>query len=176
MKLSIIVAMSENRVIGINNRLPWNLPEDLKWFKKNTLNKVILMGRKTWESLPLKPLPQRYHIILSRDADYTVRDQQQNILDIPVADHVEKARILARQWYESQSVSEQELMVIGGASIYQLLLNQADRLYLSVIEKDFSGDAYFPQLDENNWTDEFNQRHYDHNNQFHYRFIIKNRK
>ena len=76
MKISLIAAMAEDRVIGVDNKLPWKLPADLAWFKKNTLNKPIVMGRKTWESLPFRPLPGRDNIIITRDNSYQARNKK----------------------------------------------------------------------------------------------------
>lgn len=129
MIISLISAMGRNRVIGINNTLPWRLPADLKHFKQITLGKPVLMGRKTYESIG-KPLPDRTNIIISGDSNY-------QIPGCSVVNSIDAA-LAAATGYE-------EIMVIGGAALYQQLLPRADRLYLTLIDENFNGDAWFPE-------------------------------
>jgi len=131
MSISIIVAMTEDRVIGQNNQLPWHLSEDLKRFKKLTMGHTIVMGRKTFESIG-RVLPGRKNIILSRDQNLKIEGGV-------VAHSLEEAVQL--------SASEEEIFVIGGANLYEEALPAADKIYLTLIHQDFIGDAYFPEYD-----------------------------
>ncbi|OGT87452.1 MAG: dihydrofolate reductase [Gammaproteobacteria bacterium RIFOXYA12_FULL_61_12] len=133
--ISLIAAMSENRVIGRDNRLPWHLPADLQHFKKLTLGKPIIMGRKTWESLP-GLLPERNHIVLSRNRRYQAEGA------ILVRD-LEKAVMAAGE--------VAEIFIVGGATIYEQALATANRIYLTLIHAQIEGDAFFPRLDEGRW-------------------------
>lgn len=134
MKISLIAAMSENRVIGKDNQLPWHLPLDLKHFKALTLNKSVLMGRKTFESIG-KPLPNRKNIILTRAPHFT-----------PPGCFV--AHDLSEAY---QLVDNDELMVIGGHTLYEQTLNIADTLYITLIHAEIDGNIYFPKWDETLW-------------------------
>ena len=132
MTLSLIVAMSQNRVIGKDNRLPWHLSEDLQHFKQITMGHPIVMGRKTFESIG-KPLPGRENIVLTRDKNFTT-------MGVTVLHDVEKFLL----WSKAQT---QEVFVIGGAEIFKQVLPHAQKIYLTSIEKDFDGDAFFPVID-----------------------------
>lgn len=129
-RISIIAAMAANRVIGIANRLPWRLPADLQHFKKLTLGHHILMGRKTWESLPGK-LPGRTHVVISRDPGYRADGAL-------IAHSLEEALAACN--------GDDEVFFIGGENLYRQALPLASRLYLTEIQQDFSGDAWFPEL------------------------------
>ncbi|WP_100331346.1 dihydrofolate reductase [Bacillus xiapuensis] len=133
--ISFIWAMDKNGLIGSNNRLPWRLPEDLKFFKETTLGHPIVMGRKTYESIG-KPLPGRENIILTRDPSY----QAEGCTVIHSADELMAKAENGGEWF-----------VTGGAEIFKQLLPFADRLYVTVIEEEFEGDTYFP--DEINWKE-----------------------
>ncbi len=163
--------MAENGVIGINNQLPWRLPADLGWFKKNTLNKPVVMGRKTWESLPLRPLPGRQNIIISRDIQYQpLNVQGQEVADIIIADCIDKAIATA------EAKGFQELMFIGGAMLYEQVLPRADCLYLTVVQGEFAGDAWFPEIDFSQWRESYHQdNEADEKNQHFYSFKIYER-
>jgi len=139
--LSLIVAMAQNHVIGINNNLPWHLPNDLKYFKKVTMGKPIIMGRKTYESIG-RPLPGRRNIVITRQSDYTGVGESDAI---DVVSSLEQAVELG----ENIALVEghEEVMVIGGAEIYRQALVKADRLYITHVLADVEGDAYFPQVD-----------------------------
>ncbi len=170
----MIVAMSSNRIIGINNQLPWKLSADMAWFKKNTLNKSILLGRKTWESLPIRPLPGRKHIILSNNKNYQALSiSGEKVEGISLVTSVEEAIEKAKGLITAE---QDELMVIGGATIYQLMLPYCDRLYITQVTGDFEGDAWFPEFDTTQWQDDYFEPHKaDDKNQFDFSFIIKNR-
>ena len=135
--LSIIVAVAKNNVIGKDNKLIWHLPEDLKRFKRLTTGHNIIMGRKTFESLG-RVLPNRRHIVLCNDADLNIDDE-----NVEVIDSVEKI--------EKYEKSEEENFIIGGASIYKLLLPKANKLYITKINQEFDGDVYFPEINEDEW-------------------------
>jgi dihydrofolate reductase len=136
MKLSIIVAMSPERVIGIENRLPWSLPSDLRHFKKLTMGHHLLMGRRTYESIG-RPLPGRTIIVVTRKQNYAPPG-------VLVAGSLQQA-------LEKVGREEQELFVAGGAQIYRQTLPQADRLYVTLVDGDFPGDTHFPEIDPSQW-------------------------
>ncbi len=135
--ISLIAAIDENRLIGNANHLPWHLPADLRHFKALTLDKPIVMGRKTWESLP-GLLPRRTHIVLTRDPAYRAIGC---LLAASPAEAIDKAGAVA------------EIMVVGGASIYRQLLPLAQRMYLTLIHGRFQGDAFFPAWNSQQWTE-----------------------
>lgn len=135
MSMTFIWAMGSNRVIGRDNHLPWRLPRDMAFFKEQTIGKKVLMGRKTWESFGAKPLPNRVNVILTRDPDYTAQGAQ-------IIHTIDEAIKLGK---------EEELMVIGGAEIYRLLLPYADCLVVTEIDQSFEGDTFFPEFPESEW-------------------------
>ena len=135
--LSIIVAVAENNVIGKDNKLIWHLPEDLKRFKKLTTGHTIIMGRKTFESLG-RVLPNRKHVILCNDMELNIEDENVEVLeDIS----------MLKQYIDST----EENFIIGGATIYKLLLPYANKIYLTLIHEKFEGDVFFPEIDEREW-------------------------
>ncbi len=143
MKVSLIAALAENRVVGRNNQLPWHLPEDLKYFKRMTSGKAIIMGRKTYESIG-KPLPNRTNIVISRNPDFTAEG-------IKVVSNLKEAIAFAEDVNFVNAMDE--VMIIGGAMIYEAALPLADRLYLTHVHANVEGDAYFPECDLNQWTE-----------------------
>ncbi len=169
MKLSLIAAMDNNHLIGLNNTLPWHLPADLKHFKSVTMGKPILMGRNTYESIG-KPLPGRENIVLSRQTDYIVEG-------CTMVRSVEQALAHADQ----QGIDE--LMVIGGAKLYSAMLSMADRLYLTYVDTEIDiADtpqeqlAYFPKIDCSEWTETHWERHdADEKNRYSYSFVTLER-
>ncbi|MBL7110720.1 MAG: dihydrofolate reductase [Bacteroidales bacterium] len=134
--ISIIVAVAENYAIGKDNKLLWHLPNDLKRFKRLTTGYTIIMGKKTWESLPNQPLPNRRNIVITDDPDDLFEGAE-------MATSIETALALCDP--------EDENFVMGGASIYQQFLPLTDRLYLTRIHKSFDGDAFFPELNLLDW-------------------------
>jgi len=142
-KLALIWAMARNRTIGRNNALPWYLPEDLKYFKRVTLGKPIIMGRKTWESIG-RPLPGRTNIVITRDTGFHADG-------VRVVHSLEQALSLAEKICLIDGADE--AVVIGGAQIYALALPFADRLYLTQVHADVEGDAHFPPLDLTQWRE-----------------------
>ena len=133
--LSIIVAKSNNNVIGSEGNLPWHIPEDLKKFKSITMGKPIIMGRSTFESIG-KALPGRKNIVMTRDREYQADG-------ITIAHNLEEALKLCEQ--------AKEIMIIGGGEIYKLFFDMVNRLYLTNVEKYIDGDVFFPEIDLSKW-------------------------
>ena len=160
--LSVIAAMARNRVIGRDNQLPWHLPADLQHFKATTLGKPMIMGRNTWESLP-GLLPGRPHIVVSRDPGYRAEGAR-------VAHSLEQAIELAAELGD-------EVMLIGGAKLYAQALPLADRLYLTEVDAEVDGDAWFPAFDPADWTLLSREDHpADERNSYPYRFFSYQRR
>ncbi|MCQ2028092.1 dihydrofolate reductase [Stutzerimonas zhaodongensis] len=139
--LAMIAALADNRVIGLDNAMPWHLPADLKHFKAMTLGKPIIMGRKTWDSLG-RPLPGRLNLVVSRQPELQLEGAE-------TFKTLDAALVRAEQWAREQGVDE--LMLIGGAQLYAQALPQAQRLYLTRIDAAPEGDAFFPAFDESEW-------------------------
>ena len=137
--LSTIVAIANGNVIGKDNKLIWHLPEDLKRFKQITTGKNIIMGRRTFESLG-RVLPNRKHIILCNDMEMNIDNENVEILD-----DISKL--------DKYINSEEENFVIGGATIYKLLMPYVNKLYITKINQDFEGDVYFPEIKETEWKE-----------------------
>ncbi|WP_407729865.1 dihydrofolate reductase [Pseudomonas helleri] len=140
--LSLIAALGENRVIGVDNSMPWHLPADFKYFKATTLGKPIIMGRKTWDSLG-RPLPGRLNLVVSRQTGLQLEGAE-------VFASLEAAVERAEAWAIEHEVDE--LMLIGGAQLYTQGLAEADRLYLTRVGLSPQGDAWFPEFDQAQWT------------------------
>jgi len=136
--ISAIAALGNRRQIGRDNELLWNIPEDLQRFKKLTSGKAVIMGRKTWQSLPesVRPLPGRENIVLTRDKEFVAPGGI-------VKHDVENAINYAKKW--SQKNRKSEVFVIGGATIYEQALPEIDKLYLTLVDSDKEGDAFFPE-------------------------------
>ena len=167
MKIVLIAAFAQNRVVGINNTLPWHLPEDLKYFKRTTTGKAIIMGRKTYDSIG-RPLPNRTNIVISRNSDFSADG-------IKVVASLEAAIELAKEVNIINAV--QEVMIIGGASIYEAALPMADRLYLTHVHAEIEGDAYFPQVNFKQWSEVSREDHQaSDNNPFDYSFVVYDKK
>lgn len=141
--INVIAAMARNRVIGIRNTLPWRLPADLQHFKALTMGHHIIMGRKTFESIG-KPLPGRTTVIISRNADYRVKN-------CVTADSIDSAITACGD--------DPEIFFVGGAELYGQVLSRANRLYLTEIQADYPGDAYFPAFDAKDWLETARQVH-----------------
>ncbi|WP_428613834.1 type 3 dihydrofolate reductase [Shewanella sp.] len=135
MKIAMIAAMANNRVIGKDNQMPWHLPEDLRHFKQMTLGKPVVMGRKTFESIG-RPLPGRHNIVVSRQADLVIEG-------VTCVTSFEQAKEVVKGC--------DELVVMGGGQLYAELLPQADILYLTEINLDVAGDTHFPEWDDGSW-------------------------
>jgi dihydrofolate reductase len=142
-KLALIVAVSSNGVIGVENRLPWHLPEDLKFFRRVTMGKPIIMGRRTYEAIG-KPLPGRTNIVLTRHKSWRAPD-------VEICYLLEDAVNLAYSVAARDRVNE--VIVIGGEQIYLQALPLASRIYLTRVEKSLLGDSYFPELEREEWRE-----------------------
>lgn len=159
--LSIIAAMSDNRVIGCDNALPWRMPADLARFKRLTLGKPIIMGRKTWESLP-GLLPHRTHVVLTHDRDYHVEG---GLVVHSLSDAIALVGDVA------------EIMVIGGANLYAQALPLASRMYLTLVDGQFEGDAFFPPYESSEWEETSREWHAaDARNPHAYSFLTVKRR
>lgn len=152
MIISLIAAMDRNRLIGRDNGLPWHLPDDFKHFKAVTLGKPVIMGRKTFESIG-KPLPGRQNIVVSRSGF-----QAQGVESVS---SIEQALTVAG--------NAEEVMIIGGANLYQQMIARADRLYLTQVDGQFEGDAWFPQFNSDDWSVVSSEKHHaDEKNNFNF--------
>ena len=148
--LALVVARAANGVIGRDGDLPWRLKSDLALFKADTLGKPIIMGRKTWESLPRKPLPGRTNIILTRDMSFEAA-----------------GAVVCETWMEAVQIGKEqaaddeadEVCVIGGRALFELALPKAKRLYLTDVSAEVEGDVHFPDFDENAWTEVRREEH-----------------
>jgi len=142
------VARARNGVIGKDGGLPWRLKSDLALFKATTLFKPVIMGRKTWESLPRRPLPGRINIVLTRDGSYEEIGAAKGAL---VCERFDEAVQIAREQAEEDGA--EEVCVIGGASLFELALPKARRIYLTEVEAEVEGDVRFPPFDEAGWRE-----------------------
>lgn len=147
MKISIIAALSENRLIGLNNRLPWHIPEDLKWFKKTTMGHPVIMGRKTFESLQ-RPFPGRKNIVLSTRINYKASGAF-------VCRSIDEAIKILKDG------DEKEIFIIGGGQVFKKTLPRADRIYITIIHKEIEGDTFFPVIPEDMFKKVFREAHFE---------------
>lgn len=161
-----MVAMASNGVIGRDNALPWHLPEDLRYFKRTTLGKPVIMGRKTFESIG-RPLPGRPNIVVSRRIDWTATG-------VTVVDSLASA--LASGQALAASSGAEELVVIGGAQIYAAALSLASRLYVTEVHAMVDGDTWFPPLDPADWQEIAREEHpATADNPYPYAFVVYER-
>lgn len=159
--ISIIAALSENRVIGHQNRLPWHLPADLRHFKGLTVGKPIVMGRRTWESLP-GLLPDRLHIVVTADRAY----RAEGCLLVHTVDQALEA-----------AAGMPEVMIVGGATLYAQILPRAQRMYLTLVHANLAGDAFFPDFDNREWRELERESHAeDERNLYPYTFLTLQRE
>ncbi|MFS0656731.1 type 3 dihydrofolate reductase [Bacillus sp. 179-C3.3 HS] len=159
--ISMIVATGNDRVIGLDNQMPWHLPADLTYFKKVTSGHTIVMGRKTFESIG-RALPHRRNVVLTTSPTFQAEgcDIVHSIEDIL-----------------SLVSNEQELFIIGGSKLYEEMMPHADRLYITHIHHSFEGDRYFPPYDENDWTIVSREKgQSDEKNPYNYEFVVYDRK
>lgn len=161
MIISLIAAMDRNLLIGNKNKLPWHLPADFAYFKSVTIGKPIVMGRKTWDSIG-KPLPDRTNIVLSRNPEPRF-----------------EGAVCVSSFDEAMAVvpDAEEIMIIGGSSIYEMLMPMANRMYITYVDAEFDGDAWFPEIDKSQWCEkESLVREADDKNQFNCRFVTMERR
>ncbi len=142
MRISMIVAVAQNLVIGKNNDLVWNLPDDMKYFKEKTAGHHVIMGRKNYESIPAKwrPLPNRQNVIITRNIEL-------NIPDVIIVNSIELALQIAEE------AGETEAFIIGGGEIFNMGLSLTDRIYYTDIKESFDGDTFFPKINKNEWVE-----------------------
>lgn len=150
MHVSFVVAIADNGVIGRDNGLPWRLSGDMAWFRKVTMGKPILMGRKTWDSLPRKPLPGRPNLVITRDAGFQAEGAEV---------FTSREIALVRAQLLAEVVGVDEVMVIGGAQIYDALFDLATRLYITEVHESPEGDVSFPSFDATAWREVMRERH-----------------
>jgi len=153
-KIALVVARASNGVIGMKGDLPWRLRSDLQRFKAITMGKPCIMGRKTWESLPLQPLPGRLNIVLTKDESYEERGHSKGAL---VCTNLAEALSIARETAEDDGVDE--VCIIGGTALFAAALPRAERLYITEVDAAPEGDAHFPTFDEAAFTETSNEPH-----------------
>lgn len=157
--LSIVVAKAKNNIIGKDNKLLWHLSDDLKRFRALTEGHTIIMGRKTFESLG-RVLPNRKHIVFSNNPDFKVNDENVEVVHslLQIQEYIE---------------SEEEAFVIGGAMMYNFLMPYVSKMYVTEIEKEFEGDAFFPRIDDKKWKEISREKGpEDGENNFEYNYVI----
>ncbi|MGN1296938.1 MAG: dihydrofolate reductase [Clostridia bacterium] len=160
--LSIVVAKAKNNIIGKDNKIIWNLPEDLKRFKELTTGHTIIMGRKTFESLG-EVLPNRKHIIFSQNPDFKVKDENVEVVHslLQIQDLIE---------------GKEETFIIGGAMIYNFLMPYVKKMYVTEIDQEFEGDSFFPKINEDTWKEVNREKGIkDEKNNLDYEFVIYER-
>ena len=171
MRVSLIVAMAENRVIGLDGALPWRLSEDLKFFKAVTMGHPIIMGRKTYQSIGAA-LPGRTNIVITRNREFETDDAE---ITFDLDEALQQAMAVEELW--GQDNADQEVFVIGGGQIYAQALDRADRIYLTEIRAAPPGDAFFPEIDKNAWRETDRQnREPESDGGSAYSFVILDRK
>ncbi|GEA60432.1 type 3 dihydrofolate reductase [Vibrio comitans] len=160
MIVSMIAAMANNRIIGKNNQMPWHLPADFIWFKKCTMGKPVIMGRKTYESIG-RPLPGRHNVVISRDAGLKIEG-------VTTVTSIESALKVV--------TNEPEVMIIGGGSIYEHCLTMADKLYLTYIDLEVDGDTQFPDWG-GGWQQTHSEQYFsDEKNAHDMQFVVLERE
>jgi len=165
LRISILVAMASNRVIGQKNTLPWHLPADLKHFKALTMGHGIIMGRKTYESIG-RPLPGRLNVIITRQKNY-------HVAGTVVVHSIDEAL----QVCKNDKAIDGESFIIGGAELYQQTLALCHRMYITEIQQCFDGDTFFPKFDPDKWLEATREKHSSSNgNQLAYDFVVLDRK
>lgn len=167
MKISFVVAMGDNRAIGHEGGMPWHMPADLAYFKRVTMGKPMIMGRKTFESIG-RPLPGRDNIVVTRDSSWKASGAI-------VVHSVEKALEVAKSGATARGVHE--ITVIGGASLFESMLHQADVLYITELHSSFDADTYFPEINANDWAEVSREKHAaDEKNPIDFDFVVLERK
>jgi len=149
MRISLIAAIGKNRELGKNNKLLWHISEDLKRFHAITRGHAVIMGRKTWESLPKKPLSDRYNIVITRDLRFKINDLRGGD-DFAIVDSLENAVKKSQEILNTKYLirNTDEVFVIGGGQIYNQAIPMADKLYLTIVDKNFDADTFFPDYSD----------------------------
>ncbi|HQV41615.1 MAG TPA: dihydrofolate reductase [Moraxellaceae bacterium] len=166
-RLALIVAVAENGCIGINNKLPWYLPEDLKYFKAVTSGKPVIMGRTTFDSLG-RPLPNRTNIVITRNPDFTAPEGVRIVHSLNDAIAVAESVAFIN--------GNDEIIIMGGSQIYTEALPRIDRMYVTEVKKTVAGDAFFPAWNRNEWQETGRQNHHYEPAQIDYSFVIYDRR
>ncbi len=160
-RLAILAAVSANRVIGLNNALPWHLPADLKHFKQLTIGQIVVMGRRTFDSIG-KSLPDRTNVVLTQQRHF-------DWPDILTANSIQEV-------LEHFCDDDRRIFIIGGAEIFQQTLPLCQRLYLTEIQQDFAGDTFFPEYDRDDWREISREIHHASDSGMEYHFVVLDRK
>lgn len=161
--IALIVARTRNNVIGRDNGMPWHLPEDLRYFRRVTMNKPVIMGRNTWESLG-KPLPGRDNIVVTRNENFYAHGAT-------VVNDIDTALLLANSLAAARGADE--IMIIGGAQIYRDVMPRIDRAYITEIDADIDGDTFFPVLNAAEWRETARESHAPcEKNPYPYSFVV----
>lgn len=168
--VSLIVALARNHTIGLNNDMPWHLPDDLKYFRQQTSGKPVVMGRKTFDSIG-RPLPKRTNIVISRQADLIIDGV---ITTTSLEQALEQAKHIASN---TDDMTLRDVIIMGGAQIYSQALPLVDRLMLTEIDANIDGDTFFPQFDRTEW-DELSRDHREpcEKNPYPYDFVVYQRR
>jgi len=170
-RIAMIVAAADNDVIGRGNALPWHLPEDLRYFKRTTMGKPIIMGRKTFSSIG-KPLPGRSNIVVTRNQDFAAKEGLEGL--IKTASSIDEAIGIGRA--DAQSAGVEEVFIIGGSQIYEKSLAAVDRLYLTQVHAVIDGDTFLPAIDWSAWREASRERHHAcESNPHDYSFVVYER-
>ncbi|NDD48478.1 MAG: dihydrofolate reductase [Alphaproteobacteria bacterium] len=168
MLISLIVAHSSNRVIGIDGQLPWHIPEDLKYFKAITMGKPIIMGRKTFDSIG-KPLPGRLNIIITKNTDLTIEE-------CVVVNNLEAAITEAKNYFKTQDTDQEEIFIIGGAQIFKQSMEFVNKIYITEVHAEYAGDVFFDELSDNDWIEVGRDLHDSQNDKIPFSFVTYNKK
>ena len=163
MLISLIVAHSSNRVIGIDGQLPWHIPDDLKYFKAITMGKPIIMGRKTFDSIG-KPLPGRLNIIITKNTDLTIEE-------CVVVNNLDAAITEAKNYFKTQDTDQEEIFIIGGAQIFKQSMEFVNKIYITEVHADYAGDVFFDELSDNDWMEVSRDLHDSENDKIPFSFV-----
>ncbi|MEL0185488.1 MAG: dihydrofolate reductase [Hyphomicrobiales bacterium] len=168
MLISLIVAHSSNRVIGIDGQLPWHIPDDLKYFKAITIGKPIIMGRKTFDSIG-KPLPGRLNIIITKNTDLSIEE-------CVVVNNLEAAITEAKNYFKTQDTDQEEIFIIGGAQIFKQSMEFVNKIYITEVHAEYAGDVFFDELSDNDWIEVGRDLHDSQNDKIPFSFVTYNKK
>jgi dihydrofolate reductase len=168
MLISLIVAHSSNRVIGIDGQLPWHIPDDLKYFKAITIGKPIIMGRKTFDSIG-KPLPGRLNIIITKNTDLSIEE-------CVVVNNLEAAISEAKNFFKTQDTEQEEIFIIGGAQIFKQSMEFVNKIYITEVHADYAGDVFFDELSDNDWIEVSRDLHDSENDKIPFSFVTYKKK